>query len=63
MNHALYLKVAGWNLCQAASCGKLVSKVMEMLRKLGLVGGWSACLVLFWVISQVYRPWRAVLAR
>jgi len=63
VNHALYLKVAGWNMCQASASGKLVSKVVAMLRNLGLVGGWSACFVLFWVIRQVYRPWRTVLAR
>ena len=62
VHHALYLKVAGWNMCRASASGKLVSKVAAMLRKLGLVGGWSAWLVLFCVIRQVCRPWRVVLA-
>lgn len=56
--HALYLKVAGWNMNRATASGKLASKVAEILRSLGF-GGWLAsCFSLFCALISVYRPWR-----
>ena len=45
--HALYLKIAGWNLNQAAASGKLASRVAEILKKLGFGGWWLACAMLY----------------
>lgn len=58
VRHALYLKVAGWNLCQAATSGKLASRVAEMLRKLGLAGVRSACWALCYALNRLSAPWR-----
>jgi hypothetical protein len=61
VRHALYLKVAGWNLHRATASGKLVSQAAEILRKLGFGGWWSACFCSFWAVMGVYRPWRRAL--
>jgi hypothetical protein len=59
--HAIYLKIAGWNMSRAAASGKLASRVAEILRKLGL-SGLAGCLRLFWVvlwlIKDLSAPWR-----
>jgi Transposase DDE domain len=36
VSHAIYLKVAGWNLLRAVASGKLVGKVMAAMGRLGL---------------------------
>lgn len=61
VKHAIYLKVAGWNLNRATASGKLTSKVAEILRKLGFGGGWAACFSLVCAVIRVYRPWRPIL--
>ena len=55
VRHALYLKVAGWNMNRATASGKLVSQAAEILRKLGFGGWWSAC---FWLSGAVIRVYR-----
>ena len=62
VRHALYLKVAGWNLCRAAASGKLASRVAEILRKLGFGGGWGSRFRAFSPIRRVWRSWRGVVA-
>ena len=57
--HALYLKIAGWNLSRASASGKLVSKVAETLRKLGLLVGWAACWSRFLLGMRFWQSWRA----
>lgn len=57
--HAIYLRVAGWNMSRAAASGKLVSKVAEMLRELGLLGGWPVCWRRLWQVMRFWMPWRA----
>ena len=59
--HAIYLKVAGWNLNRATASGKLASKVAAILRQLGFGGRWSACFSMFCAVIRVYRPWRLAL--
>ena len=55
VRHAIFLKVAGWNMNRATASGKLASKAAEILRKLGF-GGWlSAC---FWLICALMRVCR-----
>ena len=61
VRHALFLKVAGWNLNRATASGKLASKAAEILRKLGFGCWWSACFSLVWAVIRVYRPWRPAL--
>lgn len=58
VHHAIYLKVAGWNLNRATASGKLTSKVAEILRKLGFGVGWAACFSLVCALIHVYGPWR-----
>lgn len=56
--HALYLKIAGWNMNRATASGKLASKVAAILRSLGF-GSWlAACFSLFCAVMSVYRPRR-----
>ena len=55
VRHALFLKVAGWNLNRATASGKLTSKVAEMLRKLGFGGWWEACFSLCCALLSVCR--------
>lgn len=58
VRHALYLKIAGWNMNRATASGKLASKVAAILGSLGF-GGWlAACFSLFCAVMSVYRPWR-----
>ncbi len=40
--HAIYLKVAGWNLLRAAASGRLRQKVAAYLAQLGLALRWTA---------------------
>ena len=55
VRHAIFLKVAGWNMNRATASGKLASKAAEILRKLGF-GGWlSACFWLFCALMRVCR--------
>ena len=55
VRHAIFLKVAGWNMNRATASGKLASKAAEILRKLGF-GGWlSACFWLFCALMGVCR--------
>ena len=61
VRHALFLKVAGWNLNRATASGKLTSKVAEMLRKLGFGGWWEACFSLFCALWSVCRTRRLAL--
>jgi hypothetical protein len=61
VDHAIYLKVAGWNLCQAAACGKLASRAAEILRKLGLGGCVGACWLVIWLTNGLWRSWRPAL--
>jgi len=56
--HAIYLKVAGWNMSRTAASGKLALRAAEILRKLGFAGWWAACCSVFWLIWRVCRPWR-----
>jgi hypothetical protein len=56
--HALYLKVAGWNLGRAAASGKLASQAAEILRKLGFGGWWVAVCLAFGSMNRVCRPYR-----
>ena len=58
VHHAIYLKVAGWNMHRATASGKLVSPVAEILRKLGFGGWWSACFCFFCAVIRVNRSWR-----
>jgi hypothetical protein len=58
VRHALFLKVAGWNLNRATASGKLTSKVAEILRRLGFGGWWEACFSLFCALLSVCRIWR-----
>ena len=58
VRHALFLKVAGWNLNRATASGKLTSKVAAILRKLGFGGWWEACFSLFCALLSVCRPRR-----
>ena len=53
--HALYLKIAGWNLNQAAASGKLASRAAEILKKLGFGGWWLACAMLDRLLRPVNR--------
>ena len=58
VRHAIFLKVAGWNMNRATASGKLTSKVAEILRNLGL-GAWlAACFSLFRALMSVCRPCR-----
>ena len=61
VRHALFLKVAGWNMNRATTSGKLASKAAEILRKLGFGGWWSACLSFVCAVIRVNRPWRPAL--
>ena len=61
VHHAIYLKVAGWNMHRATASGKLVSQAAEILRKLGFGGWWSACFCFFCAVIRVNRPWRRAL--
>jgi len=61
VHHAIYLKVAGWNMNRATASGKLTSKVAEILRKIGLGGAWGARFSIFCALIRVYRPWRPTL--
>ena len=61
VHHAIYLKVAGWNVSRAAASGKLASRAAEILRKLGFGGIWAACRPANRLINRVYGPWRPVL--
>lgn len=61
VHHAIYLKVAGWNLGRAAASGKLASQAAEILRKLGLGARWAAWCSAVCLLRRVYRPWRHVL--
>ncbi|MFM7841735.1 MAG: transposase, partial [Nitrospira sp.] len=57
VGHALYLKIAGWNMNRATASGKLASEVAAILRSLGF-GSWlAACFSLFCAVMSVYRPW------
>jgi hypothetical protein len=56
--HAIYLKVAGWNLGRATASGKLASQAAEILRKLGFGGWWAALCRAFGPINRVRRPYR-----
>jgi hypothetical protein len=60
--HAIYLKVAGWNLGRAAASGKLASQAAEILRKLGFGGWWAAFCRAFSPINRVRRPLSTQLA-
>jgi hypothetical protein len=61
VHHALYLKVAGWNMGRATASGKLASRATEILRTLGFYGWGVACFWLYSLIRRVWQPWRAVL--
>lgn len=61
VSHALYLKVAGWNLSRATASGKLASRAAEILRKLGLGWRWAAGFLVLWLLQCVWRPWRPML--
>jgi DDE family transposase len=54
VNHALYLKVAGWNLLRAAASGKLRGRVAAALAHSG-AALWF-CLVFIVQAAHVYRP-------
>jgi hypothetical protein len=55
--HAIYLKIAGWNLLQAAASGRMRQKVAAYLAQLGLALRWTAWIkpILAWL-----RGWRLV---
>lgn len=56
VSHALYLKVAGWNLLRAAASGKLRGRVAGRLARLAAaLCFWLACAV--WAI-RFGHPWR-----
>ena len=59
--HALYLKVAGWNLGRAAASGRLASQAAEILIKLGFGGWWAAFCLAFASPNRVCRPYRPTL--
>jgi hypothetical protein len=61
VRHALFLKVAGWNLNRAAASGQLMSRAADILRKLGLGGCWAACCLVFCLFSHTYAPHRPTL--
>lgn len=56
VRHALYLKVAGWNMLRATASGKLASRAAQILKSLGF-GGWlAACFSLICAIISIHRP-------
>ena len=57
VSHALYLKVAGWNLLRAAASGKLRGRVARGMSRLGA----ALCFCLAYVVwaLRIGRPWRA----
>jgi len=59
--HALYLKIAGWNLNRAAACGKLASRAAEILKMLGFGGWWIARCLLFCAIGRTKTLRRAII--
>jgi hypothetical protein len=50
VNHALYLKVAGWNLLRAAASGKLRGRVAAALARLGPE-------LVFWLANRFVASW------
>jgi len=50
VNHALYLKVAGWNLLRAAASGKLRGRVAAALARLGPA-------LAFWLANRFVARW------
>jgi Transposase DDE domain len=61
VGHAIYLKVAGWNLSRAAASGKLASRAAEILSKLGLEVARAARCSAFRLIKRVWSPGRPAL--
>ena len=62
VHHAIYLRVAGWNLNRAAASGKLASRAAEILSKLGFGGGWAARFRVFRPIRRDWPSWSGVAA-
>jgi Transposase DDE domain len=61
VRHAIFLKVAGWNLGRATASGRLASQAAAILMKIGFGGWWAACCLAFGLINRVYRPCRPTL--
>lgn len=66
VSHAIYLKVAGWNLFRAAASGKLIGKVAAAMGRLGPAQSLWMLLRLYWAQIRArdaskgqYRQFRA----
>ena len=61
VKHAIYLKVAGWNMGRASASGKLASRAAEILGKLGFSGWGGGLFRALFADKACLQPWRAVL--
>ena len=57
--HALYLRVAGWNLLQATKAAVLMAKVRAILAQRGLGGRFFAAHLVWTSIRRTIRRWSA----
>jgi Transposase DDE domain len=61
VRHALFLKVAGWNLGRATASGRLASQAAAILMRIGFGGWWATCCLVFGLINRINRPCRPLL--